>query len=242
MANASPAPPPYMSFGVFKSTIETLAQSTVPTGPLDRRVLDGLSGADYGSLISGLRFLGFVDDDRRATDRYRDLVQAYKKGPQVFSGVMLDLISPRYDSIIGNVDTEHGTISELERAFRDAGVSPGQMLTKSIRFYVKFLQEIGVPVSPHITKARKSISPRANGAQPKKKQPKADPASSRDAVDVGERKTPEGSERLPIPGLSGAFIQYPANLTEANCDLFEAMIGVLRTYVKGRSGGKEKKA
>jgi hypothetical protein len=160
-----------MSYGVFTSTIETLAQSTVPTGPLDRRVLDGLSGADYGALISGLRFLGFVDDERRATAQYRQLVAAWKQGPQTYQGTLLDLISPRYDTIIGRVDTEHGTITELEKAFRDAGVAPGQMLTKTIRFYVKFLTEIGVPVSPHITKPRRpSQSRKINGeAKPRRK-------------------------------------------------------------------------
>lgn len=238
MANASPAPPPYMSFGVFKSTIEALAQSTVPTGPLDRRVLDGLSGADYGSLISGLRFLGFVDDERRATESYRQLVRAYKEGPSEFSGMLTDLVSPRYDSILGDVDTEQGTISELEKAFRDAGVSPGQMLTKTIRFYVKFLTEIGVTVSPHITKARKPASPRANGAPRKKTNKPEPPADQRHDETPATR---DGFERLPIPGLAGAFVQYPTGLTEANCDLFDAMIGVLRTYVKGRTAGKEKK-
>jgi hypothetical protein len=143
-----------MSFGVFTSTIETFANSTVPTGPLDRRVLDGLSGADYGSLISGLRFLGLVDDDRRATEAYRKLVAAYKSGPSNYHSELIELTG-RYDSIIGNVDVEHGTASELEKAFRDAGVSSGQMLTKTIRFYVKYLQEVGVSVSPHITKPKR---------------------------------------------------------------------------------------
>ncbi len=52
MSNPS-LPPPYMSFGILQSATETLATTTVPSGPLDRRVLDGLSGADYGALISG---------------------------------------------------------------------------------------------------------------------------------------------------------------------------------------------
>lgn len=110
---------------------------------------------DSGSLISGLRFLGLVDDERRATDQYRTLVKSWKTGPEAFHSTLSDLITPRYDSIIGDVDIEHGTITELEKAFRDAGVAPGQMLTKSIRFYVKFLTELGVTVSPHITKPRR---------------------------------------------------------------------------------------
>jgi hypothetical protein len=231
-----------MSFGVFTSTIETFANSTVPTGPLDRRVLDGLSGADYGSLISGMRFLGLVDDDRRATETYRQLVAAYKSGPTNYKDKLIE-ISGRYDSIIGDVDAEHGTISELEKAFRDAGVPPGQMLTKTIRFYVKFLQEIGVSVSPHITKPKRpSPAQKKNGGEkPRSRQKPTDPAGGDGVVRHQKDAPPSGVERLPIPGLADAYIQYPASITEANCDLFEAMIGVLRTYVKGRSGSKEKK-
>src|SRR5438552_15291565 len=72
------APPAYVSFGVFKSTIEQLAETTVPTGPLDRRILHWLSGADYGALMSGLKFLGLVDEQRQATAQYRKLVQSLK--------------------------------------------------------------------------------------------------------------------------------------------------------------------
>ena len=231
-------PPPYMSFGIFKSTLDTLAESTVPTGPLDRRVLDGLSGADYGALISGLRFLGLVDDERKATQGYRALVHV-SKDIEKFKSALLEIITTRYESITGSVDLKQGTISELEKAFKDAGVSAGQMLTKTIRFYVKALQDCGVAISPHITKARRPNGPKKSEI-PRRKATPAD--SSAGEIRRDEAPTmPVGFERLPIPGVLGAFIQYPADLTEANCDLFEAMIGVLRTYVRGRVGGKEKK-
>jgi hypothetical protein len=235
------SPPPYASFGVFKATTtETLADSVVPTGPLDRRVLDGLSGADYGSLISALKFLGFATEDRKATQAYRDLVGVAKQ-PDKFKAALLNVLSEKYRPILGHVDIQHGTLAELEKAFRDAGVAQGQMLTKTIRFYTKAMQECGVDVSPHITKARKAAPvKRENGSRKKTKNNDtgADPkAPKRDQEEI---PTP-GFERLPIPGLANAYIQYPASLTEANCDLFDAMIGVLRTYVKGRTA-KEKKS
>ena len=232
-------PPPYMSFGIFKSTAERLADTVVPTGPLDRRVLDDLSGADYGSLISGLRFLGLTDEQRRATDSYRKLV-ATVKDPGRFKAALADIINTKYAPITGNVDVANGTISELEKAFKDADVSAGQMLTKTVRFYVKALQETGVMVSPHITKARKT-TPRPSGTT-RKKQTKLNGGADAGATPPPSKETAieTGYERMPIPGLGSAFIQYPTNLTEANCDLFEAMIGVLRTYVKGRASAPKK--
>jgi hypothetical protein len=41
--------------------------------------------------------------------------------------------------------------------------------------------------------------------------------------------------------LANAFVQYPAELTEGHCSLFEATIKVLRAYVQAR-GGKETNA
>ena len=228
------ATPPYVSYGVFRSTIEQLADSTVPTGPLDRRVLDGMSGADYGALISGLRFLGFVDDDRKATPEYRSLVQA-SQDAQRFNAQLLETLTDKYKPIVGKMDLQHGTITELEAAFKNYGVSQGQMLTKTVRFFVKALQACGVSVSPHITKP-KPKTPRILASKNGDKS-RANPASSSPAS-VQHPPTPtlpKGFERLPIPGLADAFIQYPANLTEAHCQLFDAMIGVLRTYVKARS-------
>lgn len=231
--------PPYMSIGVFKGTLETLADTTVPTGPLDRRVLDGLSGADYGALISGLRFLGLVNEDRTATDTYRELVRAFKT-PEKYRDLLREILEGRYASVIGDVDIAHGTITQLEKAFRDAGVSQGQMLTKTVRFFVKAMQDSGVEVSPHITKPRK---PSPRGDTPRRKRGggngEEENGGDRDpgAVRAEERK-PDGYSRLPIPGLPNTYIQYPDNISEANCDLFEAMIGVLRTYAKTR---KEKK-
>ena len=48
-----------------------------------------------------------------------------------------------------------------------------------------------------------------------------------------------GMERMPIPGIAGAFIQYPSTLTEANCDVFDAMMLALRAYAKAQALGKE---
>jgi hypothetical protein len=237
------SPPPYMSFGVLQSSTETLSRTTVPHGPIDRRVLDGLSGADYGSLISGMRFLDLVDESRTATPRYHALVKAMKEGEPAFKQALLEIITGAYKPVIGSLDVANGTISQLERVFKDAGVSQGQMLTKTIRFYVKALVYCGVKVSPHITKAKAPrLAAQKNGEMkrvPKTKKTKT--AGAPDPKGGATDEAPTGFGRLPIPGLPDAYIQYPAGLTEANCDLFDAMIGVLRTYVKGRSVEKEQK-
>lgn len=223
--------PPYMSYGVFKSAIDILAESTVPTGPLDRRVLDNLSGADHGALISGLRFLGYVDEERRATESYHKLVLSAKE-PAKFKELLMEALV-KYDSIIDDLDIEFGTASQLEKAFRDYGVPLGQMLTKTIRFYIKALQEVGVKVSPYILKPKPRTA--RNGTKKIERGTTKGTLSQSSA----EYTVPKGFDRMPVPGLPHAFIQFPLDLTTDQVDLFGAVVNVLRTFAKGKSGKEE---
>jgi len=231
--DSSKVAPPYMSYGVFKSAIEMLAEITVPSGPLDRRVLDKLSGADHGALMSGLSFLGYVDGDRKATPEYRNLIHAWKADTTKYQALLFETLSVKYADVVGNVNMQTGTGAEVEKAFKAYGVPPGQMLTKTIRFYVKALRESGMSVSPHITKP-KPRTPRI----PTKKAGKAGTTGS--VMQSGkEHIAPKGFERMTVPGMPDAFIQYPLSLTEAHCNLFTAMITTLRAFAKVQAGGKE---
>jgi hypothetical protein len=228
--------PPYVGWGVFKSTIDTLAESVVPTGPLDRRVLNQMSGADHGALISALRFLGLADANKIATPTYKELVRS-SKDPTAFKTELKRLIDSKYGPIIGNVNLQHGTISELERAFKDFGVTQGQMLTKTIRFLLKALAECGVELSPHITKPSPK-APRSNANKGAGDKGRAKGAKvNAPAPDEGNTDTtPEGFDRLPIPGIPNAFIQYPIDLSEKQCTLLDGAVAFLRVYVTGKIG------
>jgi len=239
MPNESSTPPPYVGFGVFKSTIDELAETTVPSSPLERRVLAHLSGGDYKALMPALRFLGLIDDQKKANETFRELVEISKR-PDDFKGALSVLIDIAYKPLIGDFDWKNGSASDLESRFRKAGVAQGQMLTKTTRFYVKALQECGEAVSPHITKP-KPRTPRA----PVKTQPIAKPAkpSGGDGGNgVVVDAIPPGFARMPVPGISDGFVQYPDSLTDAQCEMYAAVVNLLRAYAKGLTGGGGNKA
>jgi hypothetical protein len=244
MANgkADQTPPPYMAASLFRSTIEAFVDTTTPT-KLDRHVLSNLSGGDYSALMSGLRFLRLVEEGTgKVTDAYRALINARKEGEQAYKDALGEVISTAYLGIVDGVDLDAGTLGELEKAFRDnAGVPPGQMLTKTVRFYIKSAQDAGWIVSPHITKQRRVATKKSNATKTRKvaRSGQGDEGRHEDDSAVRDHQ-PDGLQRMPIPGVKDAFIQYPTNLTEADCALFEAIVGVLRTYVKGRTQRKEK--
>ena len=126
------------------------------------------------------------------------------------------------------VDIDRGS---LEKAFRDAGVPPGQMLIKTVRFYIKIMLDGGKSVSPHITKARRPTQHKANGRGPKT----TVPTITKDETppkDSDEQEVPTGYQHLEVPMVPGAYIQYPTSLTEAQCTIFESVVGLLRTAAK----------
>jgi hypothetical protein len=231
MASESSKPQlPYMSYGVFTSTNQALAESTVPTGPLDRHVLDKLSGADHGALMSGLYFLGFVDRDRKATAQYRELIRVSKEeNRSQFQALLYETLSIKYADIIGDLNVETATLSELEKAFKAYGVPAGQMLTKTIRFYVKALGDCDVSVSPYILKPRPR-TPRTT------KKPSKGGTTTRAFAQISNDTAPKGYDRMPVPGLPQAFVQFPLDITTEQVDLFGAVVNVLRTFAKGKSG------
>src|ERR1035441_8192997 len=194
--------PPYVSWGVLINTIHTLAATTVPTGPLDRRVLHGLSGADHGALMSALRYLGLADINRKATLEYRDLVATVAtKDARAFSEKFLSILDTAYAAVIAKLDLEHGTISELEKAFKDEGVAQGQMLTKTIRFFVKAYSEGGgFTLSPHITKPNPKARSNAskNGDKGRTRTAKTSNTQIHPSPERQADTLPKGFDRMPI--------------------------------------------
>lgn len=231
--------PPYVSWGIFYGTLTTLAETTVPTAPLDRRVLHTLSGADHGALMSALRYLHLVDGERKATADYRAVIEAVaSKNTEKTKELMLRILDTAYSSVLNKVDLESGTITQLERAFRDEEVSQGQMLTKTVRFFIKAYAAYGVPLSPHITKSnpKPRSTAKANGADKPRSRTQKTPRR-KEPSETSPEVVPPDFSRLPIPGIADAFIQYPNDLTEPQCALLDAAIALLRAYVKSQKGG-----
>ena len=178
--------------------------------------------------------------DDESSEALHRLIQERKKGDKEWKSALRVLVTDRYASTIGSLNIETTTTAKLQECFREAGVSAGQMLGKSIRFYLKALEHSGATVSPHLKAQRtRSASRRnANGST------KTRTATKKKTVEKGAGNTreendplPSGFERLPIPGISGAYIQFPVDLTKAHCKLFEASVSLLNTVVEVREGG-----
>jgi hypothetical protein len=234
----------------MKSTIERFKDSTVPS-KLNRHVLHDISGGAFSALMSSLRFFGLIDENQGVKDEFRAVVDAARHGEAAYKDKMVQVVCDAYDPIVGaNFDLQSGTLPDLEKKFKDAGVPQGQMLTKAIRFYLKALDDAGIEVSEHITKPRPRTSTKNKGTKTQKKTKGGaasddkskdfDSNGTSDAVTTYDA-TPKGFERLTMPGMKDAFIQYPSKLTKRDYDLFKALLTVLGTYVSLDETGEDKK-
>jgi hypothetical protein len=228
---------PYGTFGMFDGCVDRFKESVVPT-TLNRHVLHDLSGADYSALGTTLQFFGLTDSERRVKPTFKELVDAKKAGAESYKTALRKLIDDHYNPTILKVDVERGTLPDLEKAFKDSGAKPGQMLTKALRFYIKALEDgCGVKVSEHITKQRRGSKPR-NAKPSQKLNGKsakgggADDPTQLTPPPLTRNEAPEGFSRIPIPGVEQGHIQYPVGLTEAQFLMYEAGVAFLKSYVQ----------
>jgi len=196
--------------------------------------------------MSALRFFGLIDENQNVRDEFRAVVEAARVGEAEYKDKMVQVVCDAYDPIVGaEFDLQAGTLPDLERKFRDAGVPQGQMVTKATRFYLNALKDAGIKVSEHITKPRRRTTKPKGTKQPKKVNPAAE---GKDAGGAGagaqsEQRDvlPPNFERQTIPGMAGAYIQFPASITESQCELLDSVVGLIRTYAKLRDGSEGKK-
>ena len=236
MSDDSKSIPPYVSYVTFQGFIEELANTTVPAH-IDRSMLPKLSGANQTALLSALRFLGMTaGDDDETTSALRELVEARRAGEDAWKQALTQLLDEKYSSILGEVKITNTTRARLTSCFTSAGVKAGQMTEKSMRFYIHALKDAGVKVSEHVTKASRKAAKRK--AAPKKPA-KRDQGDGTPPPPPSSTTPAEGFARLPIPGVDGGYIEYPKNLSEADCVMYETMVGALRKYVEVQTGEEE---
>ena len=228
---------PYGTYGMLKGTVERFVDVVVPTS-LNRHVLDvrTVSGGDYSALISGLRFLGLINEDRTVRPEFHALVKAKKQSESAYQAALIEIVTKAYAPVIGDFDLDAGTLPDLEKKFRDASGYQGQMLTKAIRFYVKALEDCGVKISEHVTKPRPRTTSKNKGTKTQKKATKGGVASDDKSKEFNGHGpppppvVPSGFQRIAIPSDPNAFVQFPMAITERDCDQFEGIMDMLRRF------------
>ena len=233
---------PYSTFPAVEAFIGRLADLDAgPPDHVDRSMLgSSMSGADQTALLKALEFLGLISmEDGSSSTALRGLVAARRAGDEEWKLALKKEIDVAFEGVIGDLNVPTTTPAKLEAAFKAAGVKPGQMLSKSIRFYLKSLQAYGVTLPPHLATVRSLSKATAKKAASKKKAKKkngpAKPLDGQSDPSPTDGDPAEGFERLPLLGGLG-FIQFKSPATEQTCKVIEGAAGYLRITLGVKEG------
>lgn len=216
--------PPYMSFKTFLSFIGRLKSSTTPP-VIDKSLLNNMSGSGRSQLMSALRFLRLIDSNASVQNGLRDLVEAY--GTDTWTKVLYDTLREPYREIVEELDISAGTDAQLQKSFKDNANVEGNMQINSIRFYLAFMNEAGVPYSPHFG-IRKVAHPQRKKV---KKSVKSKKTSGKDGTQQSGDYN-DSLEGIP-PALSGLLKGLPSESvgwTKNKRDQFIKTFGVVLDF------------
>lgn len=208
-----PSTPPYISYASFKSFINGLGESTVPSR-IDKTVMSNYSGSTQYQLLPALNWLGLIDFEGTPSDLLKSLVTANE---DEFGTILEPVIREKYRFLFsGDIDLQSASAGQVEEAFKAQNVK-GSTVTKCISFFLKIAKEAGITVSPHVKPPTVKRNPSAPSKAKRRKQDrKGGLADEGGEGTAGGPSPPENMEQftIPIRGLEDGRVWLPADLNE----------------------------
>ena len=141
--------PPYVSYRTFRTFIVRL-QERMP-GRIDNGYRsETLSGSSGVQMMTGMRFLGLVDELEKPTSQLKQLTQA--KADQQ-TAVLADIARRSYKFVfdLPNYDKD-ATYDQLVERFGDNFQLKPDVCRKCVKFFVSMAADAQIPLSPFMTK------------------------------------------------------------------------------------------
>lgn len=178
--------PPYVSFTTLLNSINKLGEHGIPNR-IDPSVLSGQSGSTIAALLSAFKYLGFMDEAGTPDASLRSFASADADGR---AEILKPLLIEKYPFVTqGDFDLAHATSQQVEKAFRDQGIT-GSTVTKSVGFFLAAEQMAGLSTSNYVKKAKGPKTGFGGAPKPRKKRV----APSRKLNDVQLPPTPPAAQ------------------------------------------------
>jgi hypothetical protein len=144
--------PPYFPWPALNTLVQRMATEGPPTR-IDKSYLDNQSGGMQTAILSGLRWLGLIQEDGRLTETFIQLAEADEAERKE---IITSLLRARYGPII-ELGTQNATQLQLEEAFKTEFGAQGETRRKGVSFYLKAAAYAGVPVSRNWKPPRSTV-------------------------------------------------------------------------------------
>lgn len=246
---------PYASFVSVSNFLGRLAEmETGLPDYIDRSMLSTMSGATMTAVLGALEYLELIAaKDGKTQERLVTLIEARRTGGNEWQRELRSVLDAGYEPVVGELESvPQMTPAKLEECFKDAGVKQGQMMEKSLRFFIKGIQEAGIQLPKHLqtTRSRKAKKPKTNNKpkedgssdapkkpeSPPKDKPPSDSRKPPPAAPVANQ-IPDGFAKQEIPTIPGAYICYPVDMSENDFMLFEAALMFVKAVIQKKGGG-----
>ncbi|TWT58230.1 hypothetical protein KOR42_16010 [Thalassoglobus neptunius] len=229
--------PPYCSFSTLKTFVENLRETAVPK-QIDRSIMPKMSGVTQGQLLSALQFLGLTDSDGTTKDRLQELVDS--QSADAWKAKIKEVINDSYGSVVGDLEISSASGKQLRDRFKNNSGIDGQILAKSLRFYISALSEAGVDYSPHFKDATKGLASGRSRSTKKQATPPVQGGNNgngesggEEVQEISEKETDiPGTIRLPIPfkNKPHGYIVAPEKLSKDDMKIVEIAVHMLSAY------------
>lgn len=227
--------PAYVAFPTFLNFVDSYAGDDLPDH-IDKSLMPTMAGGTQNHLMASLKSLNLIDGDGTATTEFKHLVRA-RPTPELFKSELRTLIDEAYEGIVETDGLSKLTPKKLQDSFRAAGAT-GSTTSRAIRFYLSALKACGVEVPKVLLKASSvgTVTRRkpdvSGGARPRTEPEDDDDDQRRRGGDTPQDD--DGFSSFPVflgPDRQGRIV-FPVDLTDADCDKYEAAVKYLRVVAK----------
>lgn len=228
---------PYIPFKTFQSFIDSLKKSKVIPPIVDTSLLQTMSGSMKTQILSTLKFLNLIDENNHVLESIKNLVGAYDT--DAWPETLRPVIKKAYDHVMHDVNWETGTSQQLSQTFKERANVDGQMLDKSVRFFLSALDSCSYQYSPYFKKRKK---PRKPTQRKKKKDQTPITKDEHDYGELGHSDDFEGYEgakfRIPVPGKKNVVIYLPEDIDQQDWEMVKIMLNAYVKRLTGEEGGE----
>jgi hypothetical protein len=136
----------YVGWSTFKSCIlEGLTHGGLPTA-INRTVFPGQSGGVQNQLLTGLKFLGLIDEKGRPTQALKDLTVEDESARKQ---ALAEVLRASYRDVF-ELDIARTTPKELSDTMVASYNVSGDTREKAVRFFLAAAQYAGIQLSPYL--------------------------------------------------------------------------------------------
>lgn len=146
--------PPYLPYKTFKNFLDGL--KVAMPARIDRSIMGSMSGGAQKLLIAALKYLALTTTHDAPTEKLTRLVNSEGHEHQK---VFRDIITTGYGFLFKDgFELLRSTPRQLDEQFEKTGVS-GDTVRKCVAFFIAAAKDADIPLSPHITKAKRGPRP-----------------------------------------------------------------------------------